>query len=42
MTGIENGNPSEKRPFPSHPPSVVKAAPPASVVVRKVSRKSAT
>src|SRR6185436_5452664 len=41
MTGIENGNPSEKRPFPSQPPSVVNAAPPASVVVTKVRRNSA-
>jgi hypothetical protein len=41
ITGIEKANPSENRPFASHPPLVVNAAPPASVVVTKVSRNSA-
>jgi len=41
ITGIEKAKPSEKRPFASHPPLVVNAAPPASVVVTKVRRNSA-
>jgi len=41
MTGIEKAKPSTKRPPPSQPPDVVKAAPPARVVVTNVSRKRA-
>jgi hypothetical protein len=41
MTGIENANPSEKRPWPSQPWFGVNAAPPASVVVTNVRRKRA-